>query len=67
MNIGKNAPSTVQQKPSMARHVGNTVTDQVVLMGFGAATLAELGAVGTAYNANQLGDDSFSDGQSVLY
>ena len=44
----------------MARHVGNTVTDQVVLMGFGAATLAELGAVGTAYDANQLGDDSFS-------
>ena len=28
MNIGKNAPSTVWQKPSMARHVGNTVTDK---------------------------------------
>ena len=44
----------------MARHVGNTVTDQVVLMGFGVAASAELGAVGTAYGANQLGDDPFS-------
>ena len=36
----------------MARHVGNTITDQVVLMGFGVAASTELGAVGTTYNAN---------------
>ena len=44
----------------MARHVGNTVTEQVVLMGFGVAATAELGAIGTTYGANQLGDDSSS-------
>ena len=36
----------------MARHVGNTITDQVVLTGFGVAATAKLGAVGMAYGAN---------------
>ena len=44
----------------MARHVGNTVIDQVVLMGFDVVASAELGVIGTAYGANQLGDDSSS-------
>lgn len=51
----------------MARHVGNPVTDQVVLMGFGVAASAVLGAVGTAYGSNQLGDDFSSADQSILY